>query len=124
MYLLKEEFRILLEKVKLREKAAPFLDSWIAKAERTGDKYLRKFLITLRNWKEQILNYFIERITNGFVEGLNNGLRTIIRVALGYRNFENFRLGALAQFGAFHIIRDEPEFLRFAPGTRKEIILC
>ncbi len=102
LYLLKEEFRAIFEKVKSREKAARFLDAWILKAERTGDKYLSKFLSTVRNWRDQILNYFIERITNGFVEGVNNGLRTIIRVAFGYRNFENFRLRALAQFGAFH----------------------
>lgn len=99
MYLLKEEFRFIFEKIQCREKAARFLDAWMRKAERTGDKYLAKFLVTFKNWREQILNYFIERITNGFVEGLNNGLRTIIRMAYGYRNFNNFRVRAMAQFG-------------------------
>jgi transposase len=102
VYLLKEEFRTIFEKVKSREQAARFIDAWILKAERTGDKFLAKFIGTLKNWRDQILNYFIERISNGFVEGTNNALRTIIRTAFGYRNFGNFKLRVLAGIGAFH----------------------
>ena len=46
LYLLKEEFRTIFEKIKCRKKAARFLDTWCLKAERTGDKYLAKFLST------------------------------------------------------------------------------
>lgn len=102
MYLLKEEFRTIFEKIKSRERAVRFLDSWCLKAERTGDKFLAKFLKTFRNWREQILNYFTERITNGFVEGTNNAIRGIIRMAFGYRNFANFKLRVLAGLSAFH----------------------
>ena len=102
LYLLKEEFRTIFEKVNCREKAARFLDAWILKAEGTGNKYLAKFTKTLRNWRDQILNYFISRITNGFVEGINNALRATIRIAFGYRNFDNFKLLVLSEFGAFH----------------------
>ncbi len=90
LYLLKEEFRTVFEKIHCREKAARFLDAWVLKAKPTGNKYLLKFVATFKNWREEILNYFTERITNGFVEGLNNGLRTMIRSAYGYRNFANF----------------------------------
>jgi len=103
LYLLKEEFRTIFEKIHCREKAARFLDAWILKAKLAKNKYLSKFVATFRNWREEILNYFIERITNGFVEGLNNGLRTMIRTAFGYRNFVNFKLRALAQFAGFHV---------------------
>jgi transposase len=102
LYLLKEEFGTIFEKVNCREKAARFLDVWILKAESTGNKYLQMFTKTLRNWRDQILNYFINRITNGFVEGINNALRTTIRIAYGYRNFDNFRLRVLAEFGNLH----------------------
>lgn len=105
VYLLKEEFRNIFEKIKCREKAARFLNVWIHKIELTGNKYLAKFATTLKNWKEEILNYFIERITNGFVEGLNNKLRTAVRMAFGYRNFINFRYRAIAQFDDFHANR-------------------
>ena len=91
LYLLKEEFRTIFEKIRCREKAARFLDAWILKAKLTGNKYLSKFVATFKNWREEILNYFMERITNGFVEGLNNGLRTMTRTAFGYRNFVNYK---------------------------------
>jgi len=102
LYLLKEEFRRIFEKVHCRDKAARFLSAWVLKATYTGNKYLAKFVTTLRNWWDEILNYFIEGVTNGFVEGLNGALRTIMRIAFGYRNFANFRLRALAGLGAFH----------------------
>jgi transposase len=102
LYLLKEEFRRIFETIYCRQKAARFLWAWVLKANSTGNKHLAKFVITLRNWWEEILNYFIQRITNGFVEGLNGALRTIMRIAYGYRNFVNFKLRALAEFGASH----------------------
>ena len=49
LYLLKEEFRTIFEKVNCREKAARFLDVWILKAESKGNKYLQMFTKTLRN---------------------------------------------------------------------------
>jgi transposase len=102
LYLLKEEFRRIFEKIHCRQKADRFLSAWILKASYTGNKYLTKFVTTLRNWWDEILNYFIERVTNGFVEGLNGALRTIIRTAFGYRNFVNFKLRAFAELGASH----------------------
>ena len=100
LYLLKEEFRTIFEKIQCRNKAARFLDMWCYRAKQTGNKYLLKFVDTFKNWREQILNYFIEGITNGFVEGTNNAIRVIIRVAFGYRNFDNFKLRVLAGLGA------------------------
>ena len=101
VYLLKEEFRIICEKAKDRPQAARFLQVWLWKAERTGDRFLLRFVKTLRNWWHEILNYFVDRVTNGFVEGINRAIRTIINRAYGYRNFENFRLQILAQHGGF-----------------------
>lgn len=53
----------------------------------------------LDRWFEQILNYFDKRITNGFVEGINRAIRFIILRAFGFRNFDNFRLQVVAQYG-------------------------
>ena len=69
------------------------------KAMGTGNRYLAKFVSTLRNWWSEILLYFGERITNGFVEGINRAIRVIINRAYGYRNFDNFRLQVLVQHG-------------------------
>jgi transposase len=102
LYLLKEEFRRIFEKVHDRQKAARFLSAWILRARSTGNKYLAKFVTTLHNWWEEILNYFIDRVTNGFVEGLNGALRAMMRFAFGYRNFHNFRMRAFAEINALH----------------------
>ena len=67
--------------------------------ERIGQDSLpefKKLLPTLTNWREEILNYFDYRITNGFVEGKNNRIKTIKRMAYGYRNMDNFRRRILA----------------------------
>lgn len=102
LYLLKEEFRCIFEKVRSRDKASQFLKAWVYKARMTGDLFLLRFVGTLKNWWNEILNYFIEQVTNGFVEGLNNSIRNIIRTAFGYRNFENFRLRVFAEHGVPH----------------------
>ena len=99
LYLLKEEFRRIFDKVQCREKAERFLIAWKYKTLATGDKFLAKFVKTLKNWWAEILNYFIDKVTNGFVEGLNGAIRSIIRRAFGYRNFENFRLHVFAEHG-------------------------
>jgi transposase len=56
----------------------------------------KHLLPTLRKWHQEILNYFDYRITNGFVEGKNNRIKTIKRMAYGYRNLDNFRLRIMA----------------------------
>ncbi len=56
----------------------------------------KELLHTLANWREEILNYFDYRISNGFVEGKNNQVKTMKRMAYGYRNTDNFRLRILA----------------------------
>lgn len=98
-YLLKEEFRLIFERINDRERASRFLMAWIFKVQQTHNKYLLAFVKTLQNWWSEILNYFDERITNGFVEGMNRAIRSIIWRAYGFRNFENFKLQILAEHG-------------------------
>lgn len=99
IYLLKEEFRLVFERVEDKQQAQRFLQAWICKAQASGSKYLSTFIKTLRNWWSEILNYFDNRITNGFVEGINRAIRGIIWRAYGFRNFENFKLQILAEHG-------------------------
>ena len=41
---------------------------------------------TLRQWHEYISNSFKLNISNGTVEGKNNLIKTLKRIALGFRN--------------------------------------
>ena len=98
-YLLKEEFWLIFERIHDREQARRFLQAWMLKVLYTNNRYLTAFCDTLRNWFDQILNYFDKRITNGFVEGMNRAIRTLIAFAYGFRNFDNFKLQIIAQHG-------------------------
>lgn len=99
IYRLREEFRHICDQITDRARAERFLRAWALKAESTGNRYMLKFVKTLRNWWEEFLNYFIERTTQGFVEGINRAIRGIINRAFGYRNFDNFRLQVLIECG-------------------------
>lgn len=97
IYLLREEFRMICDKIHERARAMRFLDAWTWKAVATGSTYLEQFVRTLRNWWHEFLNYFKAGVTQGFVEGINHAIRDIIRRAFGYRNFGNFRLQVLVE---------------------------
>jgi transposase len=92
---LKEEFRAWYRELdKSRaEKALVALEDKIVESRLPEFKEL---LPMFSNWREEILNYFDYRITNGFVEGKNNCIKTIKRMAYGYRNMHNFRMRILA----------------------------
>ena len=94
-WLLKERFRTWYQG-RDRSQAEVELD---ALQKMISDTYLPEFkalLHTFDNWREEILNYFDYPISNGFVEGKNNRIKTIKRMAYGYRNMDNFRLRILA----------------------------
>jgi len=99
IYLLREEFRTICDKITDRAQAQRFLSAWTWKAVGTRSRYLTSFVKTLRNWWHEFLNYFDDRVTQGFVEGINRAIRGIINRAFGYRNFDNFRLQVLVECG-------------------------
>lgn len=94
---LKEQFRMIFETVTDRDKARTALLRWIKQVERQSVTALQSFLVTLQNWFELILNYFIERWTNAFAEGINNKIKLIKRRAFGFTNFDHFRLRILVE---------------------------
>lgn len=100
-YQLKEEFRALFNQSIPREEAKTQLEQWITNVEATPFKALQKFVGTLRNWWDQILNYFVDRVNNGFAEGVNLKIKMLNRRGFGYRNFKSFRLHVLVAFIPF-----------------------
>jgi len=68
----KEQFHTIFETFTDREKARTALPRWINQVEKRTVTVLQFFLVTLKNWFELILNYFVERWTNAFAEGVNN----------------------------------------------------
>ena len=98
VYDLKNELRDIFESDIDRQKAKKQIDLWVEKVKNINNCYTNKFLKTLDNWKDYVLNYFIERVTNGIVEGINNKIKMIKRMAFGFRNFDHFRLRIIVNF--------------------------
>lgn len=99
LHLLKEEFRLIFDKIHDPKRAERFLLAWRTKAEQSGSKYLARFVNTLRNWWDEILRYFQARVNNGFAEGINNHLKLIKRRGYGYTNHHHFKMRVLAECG-------------------------
>ncbi len=97
-YELKEAFRDLFNQNLTPKAAENRLLGWIAKVEATPSQALKSFINTLRNWWQQILNYFDGRFNNGFAEGVNLKIKMLNRRGYGYRNFNSFRLHVLVAF--------------------------
>lgn len=100
-YTLKEDFRALFNQSLAREEAEKKLEEWVTRVEASSLKALKKFVGTLRNWWQQILNYFVDRVNNGFAEGVNLKIKMLNRRGFGYRNFKSFRLHVLVAFTPF-----------------------
>ncbi|MCY7355891.1 MAG: transposase [Rudanella sp.] len=81
-----------------RQEADSLLNDWLAEAKALADDSLNKFIALVESWKKHILVFFVSRTTNGLVEGINNGIKTLKRVAYGFRNFEQFRLRIIVNF--------------------------
>ena len=76
------------------------LKEWEKKVAGLHNPEMDKFLNTLNNWREWILNYFVsKKATNAFVEGMNNKIKLIKRAGYGYRNKMNFRRKVLIECG-------------------------
>jgi transposase len=94
-YYLKEYLRqVWLQKNK--EEAEKVLSDWSEKALSSGIKMLMKFAKTLAGYKSSILAYYDFRISSGPLEGTNNKIKTMKRMAYGFRDMEFFKLKIMA----------------------------
>ena len=82
------------------EESLRFIERIITKLEGTGNQILISVAKTYHKWRYEIANGFasksrINNYTNAIAEGLNNQLKTIIKNAYGYHNFQRFRKRAM-----------------------------
>jgi len=66
LHTLKEDFRKIFQTDLTPEEAGPKLEAWITAVAASGLTKLTKFVSTLRNRWEHILNYFHNRLTSGW----------------------------------------------------------
>ena len=95
-YTLKEEFFRITINVKY-ENAKEELKEWVKKCNESGIEEMINAASTINNWIDEIVNSFKDdRYSNGFTEANNNTIGKIIDRGYGYKNFDFFRLRALA----------------------------
>lgn len=95
IYDLVQEFRrILLDYQGFkRQIISDMLTDWTNKAM----KYFKKFIKTLEQWWQEVLNACTFKENNGIQEGLNNEIKLVKRRGFGYRNYLNFKYRIFAQ---------------------------
>jgi transposase len=94
-YYLKEDLRqVWLQPTK--KKARLVLVDWIKRAETSGIKMLKKFAKSLAAFQSGILSYYDYRISSAPLEGTNNKIKTMKRMAYGFRDIEFFKLKIMA----------------------------
>ena len=76
------------------------LEELIEKFARCKNEGFKEIASTLTNWKEEIINSFIEiydyegnlrRLSNGPIEGINSSIKKIFLCGNGYVSFDRFR---------------------------------
>jgi len=82
-----------------------FLDKWCARAARSRLEPIKKFVGTLREHRELLLNWFRAKkeISCGVVEGLNTNVKLALRKARGFKSYE------IAETALYHELGRLPE---------------
>lgn len=94
-YELKEAYR-RFNKEAMESDCKEGLDYLISIFKKSNLACYKEFIITVENWKQEILNSFNRpydnrKQSNALAENINERLRELIQVSNGYSNFERFR---------------------------------
>ena len=91
-YYMKDDLR-LVWKQEDKESAAFLLDDWIKRAEASGIQMLKQFAKTLATHRSGILAYYdFDHLSTGPLEGTNNKIKTLQKMAYGFRDKEFLKL--------------------------------
>jgi transposase len=82
-YTFREDLTSIFEMQLTKEEAKQLILAWRDTVRQSALTCFDKFLTTLNNWLDKILNYFAGRFSSGFVEGLNNKIKTTKRRCYG-----------------------------------------
>jgi transposase len=85
-YQLKKELTALFDHNLPRRRAKQRITGWMNRVKKSSVRCFDGFLKTLETYKDEVVNYFLDRQTSGFVEGLNNKIKVIKRRCYGLTN--------------------------------------
>jgi transposase len=90
-YYMKEDLRQIWAQ-KDKASAGIVLQDWIKTAMNSGIKALVDMGRTIAKYRQGILNWYDHKISSGPLEGTNNKIKTLKRMAYGFRDLEFFKL--------------------------------
>ena len=99
MYLLKESFLAIFDAENDRDAARQAIYDWYDIVIQTKYSSLKSFAKRVLKRLNFILNWFEIPISNGKSEGVNNVIKTLLKRAYGYKDFNYFRLKVLQKCG-------------------------
>jgi transposase len=88
-YQLREQLTVIFGMHLSKVVAKCKIRDWIRQVKKSGLQCFDDFIKTLKNWWEEITNFFVDRANSGFVEGLNNKLKVLKRRCYGIFNVNN-----------------------------------
>jgi transposase len=71
------------------EESLESIREWVTRVEQSKITCFKGFIETLKKYKNEISNYFINRNTSGFVEGFNNKVKVLKRRCYGIFNLKH-----------------------------------
>jgi transposase len=87
-----------------REEALIKIHGWIKEVKQSKLVCFNKFIKTLNKYKQEVINYFIDRNSSGFVEGLNNKVKVLKRRCYGIFNLKHFFQRLHLDISGYHIL--------------------
>jgi len=99
LYLLKEDFLDIFDPELTRQQACRQIVSWVRDIRKLDFASLKRFANSVLKRIRAILDWFREPISNAKAEGINNVIKTLLKRAYGYKNFDYFRLKVLQKCG-------------------------
>jgi len=94
-YYLKEDARLIWD-CESKRQAFMQLDAWLSAARTSQIPELAKVADTVDSHRDGVLAYFDKPISTGPMEGINNKIKTLKRMAYGFRDDRYFTLRLLA----------------------------
>jgi transposase len=98
-YLIKEELLSIFDKDISKEVARDLLINWCDMAGKSAYCAFRNLAKSILNKLNILLNWFVKHITNAKAEAVNNVIKTLLKRAYGYKDFDYFRLKVLQRCG-------------------------
>jgi transposase len=100
------KFTTIYNKHSTSGEALESVNDWIESVESSKLTSFKSFIQTLKKYKNEICNYFINRNTSGFVEGFNNKVKVLKRRCYGILNLKHLFQRIFLDFSGYAFLNN------------------